>query len=204
MAGPSHPKTLFSSLKSSSTTPSSSTLNSMKFKTLVQSFIFSHLYRVIRALAKAKSILFQLVKNVQLVHLVEFPMMKKNKNKNAKLFLGSFRLHYNWCSSHVMPVPVPIALADCSTGHVYYDSNWNSIISIACDESELSEYLQWLEEKANCEENNNNNSNNNNNNNNGNDIDKLADMFIANCHERFRLEKVESYRRFQEMLARSV
>ncbi|KAJ8564496.1 hypothetical protein K7X08_000956 [Anisodus acutangulus] len=194
MAGPSaHPKTFPSSLKPSSTTPpSSSTLNSMKLKRLVQSFIFSHFYRVFRALTKAKSILFQLVKNVQLVHFIEFPMMKKNKNKNAKLFLGSFRLHYNWCSSHVMPVPVQTALEDCSTGHVYYDSTWNSIISTACDESQLSGYLQWLEEKANSEGNGND------------DIDKLADMFIANSHERFRLEKVESYRRFQEMLARSV
>lgn len=84
-----------------------------------------------------------------------------------------------------MPVPVPTAF------EVYYDSTWNSIISTACDESELSGYLQWLEEKEN-------------DNNNMNDIDKLADMFIANSHERFRLEKVESYRRFQEMLARSV
>ncbi|KAJ8527518.1 hypothetical protein K7X08_014969 [Anisodus acutangulus] len=192
MAGHSRPKTLPSSLKPSYTAPSSSsTLNSMKLKTLVQSFIFSHLYRIFRALTKTKSILFQLVKSVQLVHLLEFPMMKKNKNKNAKLFLGSFRLHYNWCSSHVMPMPVPTALEDCSTGHVYYGSTWNSVISTACVESQLSGYLQWLEEKANSEEN-------------GNDIDKLADMFIANSHERFRLEKVESYRRFQEMLARSV
>lgn len=150
----SHPKT---SLKSSSTS-----INSLKLKSLVQSFIFSHIYR---AITKAKSLLLQI--------------MKKKKN-NVKLFVGSFRLHYNWCSSHVMPVPVPTAF------DVYYDSTWNSIISSACDESELSGYLQWLEEKDN------------------NDIDKLADMFIANSHERFRLEKVESYRRFQEMLARSV
>ncbi|CAN4100025.1 unnamed protein product [Withania somnifera] len=202
MAGSYQPKTLLSSLKSSSPTPSSSTINSVKLKSIVQSFIFSHLYRVIRALARAKSILFQLVKNVHLVHLVEFPMLKKNKNKNDKLFLGSFRLHYNWCSSHVMPVPVPTALEDSSTGHVYYDSTWNSIISTTTDELELSRYLQWLEENANAKDDNKND--NNNNTNNGNDIDKLADMFIANCHERFRLEKVESYRRFQEMLARSV
>ncbi|KAE9466010.1 hypothetical protein C3L33_02086, partial [Rhododendron williamsianum] len=36
------------------------------------------------------------------------------------------------------------------------------------------------------------------------DIDRLADMFIANSHEKFRLEKQESNRRFQEMMARSV
>ncbi|KAL3341559.1 hypothetical protein AABB24_025885 [Solanum stoloniferum] len=166
MVSPSHPKT---SLKSSSTS-----LNSMKLKSLVQSFIFSHIYR---AIAKAKSLLFQVMKNVQLV------VHQNKKKNNVKLFLGSFRLHYNWCSSHVMPVPVPTAF------DVYYDSTWNSIISTACDESELSGYLQWLEDKDNSS---------------NNDIDKLADMFIANSHERFRLEKVESYRRFQEMLARSV
>ncbi|VFQ73950.1 unnamed protein product [Cuscuta campestris] len=52
---------------------------------------------------------------------------------------------------------------------------------------ELTGYLRWLEEKGGS----------------NNDIDRLADMFIADSHERFRLEKVESYRRFQEMLARS-
>ena len=38
----------------------------------------------------------------------------------------------------------------------------------------------------------------------GNEIDNLAKRFIARCHERFMLEKQESYRRYQEMLARSL
>jgi hypothetical protein len=29
-------------------------------------------------------------------------------------------------------------------------------------------------------------------------------LFIANCHEKFILEKQESYRRFQAMMARSM
>jgi hypothetical protein len=29
-------------------------------------------------------------------------------------------------------------------------------------------------------------------------------LFIASCHEKFILEKQESYRRFQEMMARSM
>ncbi|KAG6493583.1 hypothetical protein ZIOFF_048575 [Zingiber officinale] len=29
----------------------------------------------------------------------------------------------------------------------------------------------------------------------GNEIDRLAEKFIASCHEKFRLEKQESYRR---------
>nr|GMC79408.1 Xaa-Pro aminopeptidase P [Ipomoea batatas] len=143
----------------------------MKLKTLLQTFIFSHLYRIARAVAKAKSILLHLLKDIHVVHLLHLPLMmkKSHKNKNTKLFLGSFRLHYNWCSSH--------------------------------DPKELSGYLHWLEEKGRGGEENNNGCRGGAG---GDDIDRLADMFIANSHERFRLEKVESYRRFQEMLARSV
>lgn len=63
--------------------------------------------------------------------------------------------------------------------------------------SQLTSYLRQLENKVkDCEEE-------------GkemmmmNEIDKLADKFIANCHEKFMLEKVDSYRRFQETLKRS-
>lgn len=64
------------------------------------------------------------------------------------------------------------------------------------DSEELAGYLQWLEEKVQDK---------------GTDvqeikedIDMLAEMFIESCHEKFRLEKQESDRRFQEMLARSM
>lgn len=96
--------------------------------------------------------------------------------------------------------------------HLYYDTAWNSIISTkdfdindGSSESQLSGYLRWLEEKK---VNNNSNSNGNNGScmaaDNANEIDRLAEMFIASCHEKFRLEKQESYRRFQEMLPRSM
>lgn len=99
-----------------------------------------------------------------------------------KIILGSFRLHYNWCSSkssHVLPVPEP----------VYENPDAN-----------LAGYLEWLEEKkveegAKEKENIVNEKEN---------IDMLAEMFIANCHEKFKLEKQESDRRYQEMLARSM
>lgn len=122
-------------------------LSSIKLKTLFHTFVF----------AKAKSLLLEL--------LGEFSILKK-KNKN-KLFFGSFRLHYNWCTSHA-----------------------NSQIQMDGSDHELSRYLEWLEEDtlqqtatAGCT----------------NEIDQLADLFIANCHEKFRLEKQESYRRFQQM-----
>ncbi|KAK9129025.1 hypothetical protein Syun_017822 [Stephania yunnanensis] len=31
--------------------------------------------------------------------------MKIKKKKKKQLFINSFRLHYNWCSSHVLPMP---------------------------------------------------------------------------------------------------
>ncbi|KAL0346284.1 UNVERIFIED_CONTAM: hypothetical protein Sradi_4459700 [Sesamum radiatum] len=204
-----------SSLKPQNSLNVFSSLSSMiKLKTLFQTFIFSHIYPIARAVAKANSLLLKLIRRIQFKHLVEiteiFPLMKKNKNKSKKkktttIVFGSFRLHYNWCSSHVMPLAGP---ESCSH-HVYYDSSWNTVINptTSCDsermqdhrhgdddDHELSRYLEWLEEKGGeCEE--------------GwscNEIDKLADLFIANCHEKFKLEKQESYRRFQEMMARSV
>lgn len=160
----------------------------MKLKTLAHT-------RIARALSRAKSILIQILKDLQLIQFIE--SLKKNKKKN-KLYFGSFRLHYNWCSSHVNPVPSPI-MDGCITGEVYYDSTWNSIVHAEYDdmaESQLSGYLQWLEEKKV--------RGNSGASDHMNDIDRLADMFIANCHEKFRLEKQESYRKFQEMMARSV
>lgn len=106
-----------------------------------------------------------------------------------------------------MPFPSPIMeginVNVLPTSHVYYDSTWNSVFSTDDKEEEqegqLSSYLEWLEEKSGKIENSSNCEGNL-----GNEIDKLADMFIANCHEKFRLEKIESYRRYQEMLARSM
>ncbi|KAK1367450.1 putative DNA-binding protein RAV1 [Heracleum sosnowskyi] len=183
------------SLKSPSSFSTNATTSSTKFKTLAQTFILSHICRIVRALTKAKIILIGVLKDIQLLHLTEFTT-KKNKNKK-KIFCGSFRMHYNWCSSHVLPVASPQE-NKLPVSHSYYDATWNSIISPGCDEmeeSQLSGYLHWLEKKVNEGSNKTNDMN---------EIDKLADMFIANCHEKFKLEKQESYRMFQEMMARSV
>lgn len=147
--------------------------------------------RLIRALSKVKSIILGILRDSQAIH---------NKNKK-KLILGSFRLHYNWCSSkssHVLPVPAPV-YDGLPSNHFHFDSKWDTVIPEAeqQEESELAGYLQWLEEKVQDKGREGLEIINDN-------IDVLAEMFIANCHEKFRLEKQESDRRFQEMLARSV
>ncbi|KAE8125362.1 hypothetical protein FH972_020181 [Carpinus fangiana] len=196
----SYPKTLHPLQVFSMKVSPSSTLSFTKIKTLIHTLIFSRVCRIARALSKAKTVLIEVVKESQPVHFM-YPSQNKNKNKNKKLLFGSFRLHYNWCSSHVVPVPAPVL----GETHLYYDSTWNSVLSTeqtgeaaaaaapAGDSSQLSGYLQWLEEKVD-----------DNSDNDTNDIDKLAEMFIASSHEKFQLEKQESARRFQEMMARSM
>ncbi|KAM1109442.1 hypothetical protein ACFX14_009029 [Malus domestica] len=183
----------------------------MKIKTLVHTLIFSHMCRVIRCLnkagSKAFSILIQVLRNRQPMQLIYPTKKTKNKNKTKKIFFGSFRLHYNW-STHVLPVPACVYDGLTAT-NLYYDSTWNSVLSTdgqQCEdnhgaESQLSGYLQWLEEKVVPDNNNNSMSDDQTD---ANEIDKLADLFIAKSHEQFILEKQESYRRFQEMLARSM
>ncbi|KAL1554602.1 hypothetical protein AAHA92_15146 [Salvia divinorum] len=173
-----------------------------KLKTL----IFSHLYRAAHAFAKAKSHLLEHVRDMQFLHLAEF---KRGRNSKRKLYFNSFRLHYNWCASHVMP----LSEETYPNSHIYYDASWNVLVptnsnkasttlaipdgitpSLEYREPEgLSRYLEWLEEEKGNQESSS-----------SNEIDKLADLFIADCHEKFRLEKQESCRRFQEMMARSV
>ncbi|KAI3678154.1 hypothetical protein L6452_37436 [Arctium lappa] len=199
---------------SSSSLTTTTTTTSVKFKTLIHNFIFSHLYRLARALTKAKTIILELLKQIHRLNNIHFLepiiILKKNRNKNNnnnKLYFGSFRLHYNWCSSHVVPMPntsSPNSFHGDHHHHVYYDSTWNSFVDEMGQESQLSGYLQWLEEKNRGCNINGSNGSRNITVDEMNEIDRLADKFIANCHEKFRLEKQESYRRFQEMMARSM
>ncbi|KAF6151808.1 hypothetical protein GIB67_010382 [Kingdonia uniflora] len=105
-----------------------------------------------------------------------------------KLF-GVTKVNSSWRFSSSLVLPEPVMEG-------YYDSTWNVEI-VPGDEyqdaldSELSGYLHWVEE-------------NSSNNDDLEEIDRLADEFIESCHEKFRLEKVESYRRYQEMMARSM
>ncbi|KAK7285499.1 hypothetical protein RJT34_20272 [Clitoria ternatea] len=206
MFSPSHLKTLYplqpSSVKSSST----STLSSMKLKRIIHTLIVSHLCRIIRALSKVKTVIVEILKDNS--SSINFPQ-KKHYKRHKKIILGSFRLHYNWCSSkssHVLPVPQPVYEELFATCH--HDSG-DQQQGEDCPDSQLAGYLRWLEEKKGEGDDDGENMKNNkkgsvNKEHEMNEIDVLAEMFIANCHEKFRLEKQESDRRFQEMLARSM
>ncbi|KAK2454464.1 hypothetical protein QL285_002019 [Trifolium repens] len=162
----SHPLPIFS-LKP----PSSSALTSKKIKKLIHTLIVSSICRIIRALSKAKSTLVKILKDNKSNINFPYPSNKKYSNKKKKIIMGSFRLHYNWCSSrsysHVMPIPSRV-----------YDGLPKDAISSEQGSEKDEEIIK--------------------------DVDMLAEMFITNCHEKFRVEMEESCRRHQEMLARSL
>ncbi|KAI4300702.1 hypothetical protein L6164_034048 [Bauhinia variegata] len=209
MSTPSHLTTSQHPLQVFSVKLPSSTLSSTKLKSLIHTLIVSQMCRIIRALTKVKAIIVEAIKEIQPIHFL-YPSQNKHSKKQKKVFLGSFRFHYNWCSSssHIMPVPARVyeglmpagagAGAGAGATHLYYESTWSTIIPADgedCDDSQLAGYLQWLEEKVDKKDTTEKEIN---------DIDMLAEMFIANSHEKFKLEKQESDRKFQEMLARSM
>ncbi|XP_061349067.1 uncharacterized protein LOC133294429 [Gastrolobium bilobum] len=194
MFTPSNLKTLHPHQVSSAKSTPSSAISSMKIKNLIHTLIVSHMCRIIRALSKVKAFIIEILKeNHSNIHF-PYPSHKKHCSKSKRIILGSFRLHYNWCSSkssHVLPVPSRVYEGLPSAG------------GEDCHDSQLAGYLQWLEEKVNDGGVNNEGAKNHEQDE-IHEIDMLAEMFIANCHEKFRLEKQESDRNFQEMLARSM
>uniref|UniRef100_A0A1J3DIP1 Cotton fiber protein n=1 Tax=Noccaea caerulescens TaxID=107243 RepID=A0A1J3DIP1_NOCCA len=199
-----------SSMSSSQCSSSSSpTSSSIKLKALIQSLIITQVCRLIREISRVSSIIVRVLRKKQynLLSLSSsFNPKRASKKQKNNIFFGSFRLHYNFCSSHVVPVSTPVRLPEeLYLAHLQYDSTWESMHSsesmdVRDDDGEfqeppqLSRYLRELEGKVKDGEEE------------GkemvmmNEIDKLADLFIANCHEKFLLEKVDSYRRFQETL----
>ncbi|CAJ1967459.1 unnamed protein product [Sphenostylis stenocarpa] len=191
----SHPVQLFSAIKPSHDppSPSSSALSSMKVKSLMHTLIVSHMCRIIRALSKLKAAIIQTLKKNQSnnIHLINHTNQKMTK----KIISGSFRLHYNWCSSkssQVFKVPSRVfqGLSNPGDAELLYEECHGN--------SQLAGYLRWLEEKV-CDDDENDNKGCE-----ANEIDMLAELFIADCHEKFRLEKQESDRMFHEMLARGM
>ncbi|KAM0046577.1 hypothetical protein Hdeb2414_s0009g00318121 [Helianthus debilis subsp. tardiflorus] len=169
--------------------PSSSSF-SMKIKTLIQNLVFSQLIRVTHVLlVKAKTVLIEIAEEARLKNIqILVSLIFKKKRKKNRLYIGSFRFGYNSSPSHFVP---QISTYDEFIDYVYYDYSFEEEVK---PDSLLSGYLHWLEENTDdtCEliE--------------INEIDDLAEKFIANCHEKFALEKQESDRRFQEMMARSL
>ncbi|URE37154.1 hypothetical protein MUK42_33511 [Musa troglodytarum] len=181
-----------------STKTNSSTL---KFKAFLRSYLVPHIRHVLQALTKAKSMVVELV-NRRSTRTGIYRIKRRRRSKR-ELF-SSIKPYLHRPSSHITPIPDPPESEEFDVSQcLYYDSTWNSMIStddMGCDmDPPASEHLHWLDEKT-AEASTGDDDDGCG----GNEIDRLAEKFIASCYEKFRLEKQESYRRYQEMLARSM
>nr|CAD1823003.1 unnamed protein product [Ananas comosus var. bracteatus] len=179
----------------------------LKIKALLHAYVLQHVCRIVEALAEMKSTALDfLVRKKRrsaaaaAAAAAATACIFRKKIRSKKKLLSSFiKKQFNRASSHVIPMCENTFAEEFDASHSYYDSAWTSIISteLECGDEPISGYLRWLEEKnsgdsgtADVEE--------------LNEIDRLAEKFIEMCHEKFRLEKQESYRRYQEMMARSI
>ncbi|KAF3782528.1 hypothetical protein EJ110_NYTH19064 [Nymphaea thermarum] len=160
-----------------------------------QVWTLKHVGRLVRAASKAKSFIEHLL-------LVSNRRKKRRRQQQEAEALARMALYSRayWPSAHVMPISVVDGgFQKADDALFYYDSSWNSVFpptdDFEAEEDEPDAPAAGCKAAAagkpaagNTEA--------------ADEIDRMADVFIASFHERFRLEKQESYRRFQEMLAR--
>lgn len=168
-----------------------------RVKSLLEEHLFPGVIQVAGAFSKLRSAVAGLLRRRK-----DDRCDLKRRRKRRKYF-SMIQIGYGCSSSPVLPMAGHPSAIGVDPSHLYYDSTWNSVITTPCEEEvecgvqpHLSGYLQWLEENHPEDPAREQDD--------PGEIDRLAERFIASCHEKFRLEKQESYRRYQEMLARSV
>ncbi|TKW24088.1 hypothetical protein SEVIR_3G029900v4 [Setaria viridis] len=196
---------------------------SPKISTILQSHVYPRVGRVLRALARFKSLVLDAVgktkrdaRRKQQQHAIGCRSRSSSRKGSKQLVTSGFIMKppLAW-SGRLSPAR---AEALDSNYHVYpsLESAWNAAVPVPAPAgeddgmaaAEYCGYLRWLEEEMpdvevlvveEEEEEDVVGAGG------GNEIDRLAEKFIARCRARFLLEKQESYdRRCQEMIARSM
>ncbi|RLM75581.1 hypothetical protein C2845_PM15G24550 [Panicum miliaceum] len=199
---------------------------SPKISTILQSHVYPRVGRVLRALARFKSLLLDALgdtkrgargKKRHAAIRCRSPSSSRKRSKQvaASVFM---KPHLAW-SGGLSSSPARAAAALDASYHVYpcLESAWNAVVPAPAGvagggedgaaAAEYCGYLRWLEEEmpdevmvVEEEEEEEEDVDGG-----GNEIDMLAEKFIARCRANFLLEKQESYdRRCQEIIARSI
>ncbi|KAF0890984.1 hypothetical protein E2562_005093 [Oryza meyeriana var. granulata] len=198
---------------------------SPKINTVLHSHIYPQVGHVFRALAKFKSLILDVLSKKRAPtrggsgggkkYAIGYRSRpEKRKKRIVSKITGFMKLRFTWrAAASVTPARAKDLELHC---HPYYydDSTWNVVVPADAaeemrggDDGEDCGYMCWLEEERSvdavpaAEEEDGGDGDSN-----GamNEIDRLAERFIARCHAKFLLEKQESYRRYQEMMARSM
>ncbi|CAL5090746.1 unnamed protein product [Urochloa decumbens] len=183
----------------------------LKIRRLVRAFVSKHLGRAAMALGGATAMLLGLLSEkagggVELSRKLRQKQRGRDNKDPPCICGGCVEMRLNllpptWPSPSPWPemttVMEPLEAGSyCS----YYDPSWNTAIPAELQLPPIGRYLEWPDEERQMEEEDDEEEDGGG----CNEIDSLAERFIARCHERFMLEKQESYRRYQEMLARSL
>ncbi|CAO1943678.1 unnamed protein product [Urochloa humidicola] len=208
---------------------------SPKMSAILQSHVYPRVGRVLRALARFKSLVLDALgkkttksdarrktrKHAAISYGRSRSSSRKKRNKQVATS-GDFIVKppLAWSGGLSPSRAAPAAAALDSNYHAYpsLESAWNAVVPVAAAggedgaaataAAEYCGYLRWLEEEMpedgvlviEEEEEEEDVSGGG-----GNEIDRLAEKFIARCRARFLLEKQESYdRRCQEIIARSM
>ncbi|KAI4371970.1 hypothetical protein MLD38_010258 [Melastoma candidum] len=191
-----------------------SLLGSIDVKAFVDGFIIPCL----KKLAKFKFIGGPMVRGYSVVRRIRLSFSRKLKYMTKRSSSSSyFRFHYNWSSrSYILPVPSTIQAGlrhnsdRCvNVSPKIYSDRYSIQSSDHVEEgneefhnSQLDGYLKWLEERHGQVQ--DSQWRNDSSTCSRSHIDMLAEKFIEERYGMFILEKQESERRFQEMMARSL
>ncbi|XP_066327449.1 uncharacterized protein [Miscanthus floridulus] len=200
---------------------------SPKISTILQSHVYPRFGRVLRALARVKSALLDaLGRRARRRRRKQHTAIgcgrsktKRTSRQQAATTSGGFakRPPYLTWSGSLSPARTAAEATLGVNYHVYpcYDSALSAVVVLAAapggieggtaTAGEYCGYLRWLEEELAdevvvVEEDDEGEEDAGG----GNEIDRLAEQFIARCRANFLLEKQESYDRCQEMIARSL
>ncbi|CAD6343633.1 unnamed protein product [Miscanthus lutarioriparius] len=201
---------------------------SPKISTILQSHVYPRFGRVLRALARVKSALLDALGRTK------WGARRRRRKQHTAIGCGRSKTkrtsrqqaatfakrppHLTW-SGGLSPARTAAEATLDVNYHVYpcYDSAWSVVVvppaapggieGGTAAAGEYCGYLRWLEEEMPDEVvvvEKDDEGEEGAGAGGGNDIDRLAEQFIARCRANFLLEKQESYDRCQEMIARSL
>ena len=183
-------------------------LKILRIRRLVRAFVSKHVVgRVATALGGARAVLLDLLsKKAGAVELTRKIVKRKrrNRSKDPPCICGvCVEMHLDLLPPSSSSWPERTAVQEPHEAvlhYSYYDPTWNMVIPAELQLQPIARYLEWHDEERQMEDDDDDEEDGDS----CHEIDNLAERFIARCHERFMLEKQESYRRYQEMLARSL
>ncbi|XP_062199768.1 uncharacterized protein LOC133902188 [Phragmites australis] len=177
----------------------------LRIRRLLRAFVSKHAGRVAAAMGGARSLLLDLLSKKAGVELRRKTKRRRRNNMDPSCCGGSIAIHLSLLppdvtlSSSLSSEMVVLEPLEAGLSYTYNDPSWSTAIPAELQPPPIAGYLEWPDEEDQLEQEDEEEDGDD-----CNEIDRLAESFIARCHERFMLEKQESYRRYQEMLARSL